>query len=146
MRTIAVVYWSGTGNTKEMADTVAAGAAAPEVQVTVLPVDQASAETICQYDGIALGCPAMGAEVLEETEMEPFVSAIENKVAGKPMVLFGSYGWGDGQWMSDWADRMQANGADIISEGVIQQGALDETGAAACKRLGAELASAILSR
>ena len=90
----------------------------------------------------ALGCPAMGAEVLEEGEMEPFVSDLEMSVSGKTIGLFGSYGWGDGQWMRDWVDRMTSAGATVVDgEGVICMGAPDADATAQCEALGARLAS-----
>ncbi|MDU4959584.1 MAG: flavodoxin [Sporomusaceae bacterium] len=143
MKTIAVVYWSGTGNTKSMAEAVAAGAAADGIEVKLWSVDEASLNDVVQADGIALGCPSMGSEVLEESEMEPFVAALEANVAGKPVVLFGSYGWGDGQWMRDWAERMEAAQAKLPAEGLIQQDAPDAACEEACKELGGKLAAAI---
>jgi flavodoxin short chain len=143
LKTIAIVYWSGTGNTKAMAEAIAAGAAADGVQVNLWSVDQASLNEVSQADGIALGCPAMGAEVLEEMEMDPFVSTLEPNVAGKPIILFGSYDWGDGQWMREWAERMQASQARLVDEGLIYQGAPDAAGEEACKQLGAKLVAAI---
>jgi flavodoxin short chain len=145
LKTMVIVYWSGTGNTKEMAEALAAGAASTEVQVSLLSVDKASPEEVLQADGIALGCPAMGGEVLEELEMEPFVSELEQGVANKPMILFGSYDWGNGQWMRDWTERMQKGGACLLDEGLIQQGALDATSEEACKQKGAKFAVSLIN-
>ena len=89
----------------------------------------------------ALGCPAMGAEVLEEGEMEPFVEAVEQFASGKNIALFGSYGWGDGEWMRDWEDRMKSAGANVIGgEGVICQEAPDAEAMAQCEALGEQMA------
>ena len=84
----------------------------------------------------------MGAEVLEEAEMEPFVADVEGICSGKTIGLFGSYGWGDGQWVRDWEERMSGAGATISGgEGVICQEAPDADALAACEALGKALAA-----
>jgi len=108
---ISVVYWSGTGNTQAMAEAVAEGIKAAGQEAELLEVGDADAKTVAEEAAFALGCPAMGAEVLEESEMEPFVEELESYVSGKKILLFGSYGWGDGEWMRDWADRMKNAGS-----------------------------------
>ncbi len=113
---VSVVYWSGSGNTEAMANAVAEGIAAAGGEANLLTVDQASVATLASEAAFALGCPAMGAEVLEESEMEPFVEELEGKVSGKKVLLFGSYGWGDGEWMRNWADRMKEAGAVLVEE------------------------------
>ena len=118
MDKIYVVYWSQSGNTQAMADELKAAKC------------------------FALGCPAMGAEVLEEGEMEPFVSEVEGFAAGKTIALFGSYGWGDGQWMRDWTDRMNGCGATVLNgEGLICNETPDDAALAECEALGKALAS-----
>lgn len=104
MSKMSVIYWSQTGNTEAMARAVAEGAQAAGAEVKVLEVSQASGSDVQDCDLLALGCPAMGAEVLEESEFEPFFESIEGSLSGKKVALFGSYGWGDGQWMRDWWD------------------------------------------
>lgn len=99
MSKVAVVYWSGTGNTEMMAQKVAEGAKEAGAEVSVLTCADFSADDVDAYDAIAFGCPAMGAEELEDTEFEPMFSACESKLSGKKIALFGSYGWGDGEWM-----------------------------------------------
>ena len=132
----AVIYWSGTGNTEAMAKAVAEGAGAECFAVSEF------SGNVEDYDAIALGCPAMGAEVLEEGEMEPFVTEVEGFAAGKTIGLFGSYGWGDGQWMRDWVDRMSSAGANVLNgEGVICKEAPDDEAVAACTDLGRQLAA-----
>lgn len=113
---VSVVYWSGSGNTEAMANAVAEGIAAAGGDANLLTVDQASVDSLASEAAFALGCPAMGAEVLEESEMEPFVEELEGKVSGKKVLLFGSYGWGDGEWMRNWADRMKEAGAVLVEE------------------------------
>lgn len=143
MKNITVIYWSGTGNTQQMAVAVADGAKAhSEASVILLEVGAVRKEDVLSAEALALGCPAMGEEVLEEEEMEPFVEALEEKeLAGKPLVLFGSYDWGDGQWMRDWEERMKGKGALLIESGLIIQNTPDDEGLARCTELGQRLAS-----
>ena len=131
----AVIFWSGTGNTEAMAKAVAEGAG-----VEATPVSSFSGD-LSDYEAVALGCPAMGAEELENSEFEPFYSANESKLAGKNVALFGSYDWGDGEWMRLWADRVKAAGANIVGgEGLIANNTPDEDALTKCKALGEKLA------
>lgn len=131
----AVIFWSGTGNTEAMAKAVAEGAG-----VEATPVSSFSGD-LSDYEAVALGCPAMGAEELEDSEFEPFYSANESKLAGKNVALFGSYDWGDGEWMRLWADRAKAAGANIVGgEGLIANNTPDDEALAKCKALGEKLA------
>ena len=141
MSKIIVAYWSQSGNTESMANAVAEGIKEAGKEADVLPVSVVSTDELKAADAFALGCPAMGAEVLEEGEMEPFVTEVEGFAAGKKIALFGSYGWGDGQWMRDWEERMSAAGATVVTgEGVIAHEAPDEEALAACRNLGKALA------
>lgn len=141
MSKIIVAFWSQTGNTETMANAVGEGIKAAGKEADVIPVSGVSAQELEAAEAFALGCPAMGAEVLEEGEMEPFVNEIESFAAGKKIALFGSYGWGDGQWMRDWEERMKSAGAAVISgEGVIAHEAPDEEALDACRNLGKALA------
>lgn len=142
MSKIAVIYWSGTGNTQAMAEAVAEGAKNAGAQADLFSVSDTSADAAAAYDKLALGCPAMGAEVLEESEFEPFFTELEGRLSGKKVVLFGSYGWGDGQWMRDWADRLAASGAAASGEPLIVNEAPDDDGLAQCRALGAALTGA----
>ena len=133
----AVIYWSGTGNTAAMASAIAAGMGEG---TELYSVDQFTGD-IAEYDKIAFGCPAMGDEVLEEGEFDPFFSSIEGKLGGKKVALFGSYGWGDGQWMRDWEERMTAAGATVLNgEGLICQETPDDDAIKQCEELGEQLA------
>lgn len=141
MKKIAVIYWSQTGNTAQMAEAVAAGAKEAGADVHLTEVSGISAQEAAAYDALALGCPAMGAEVLEEAEFEPFFTELEPHLQGKPLLLFGSYGWGDGQWMRDWQERCEKAGAALVgSQGVMVCGAPCAEETAQCKTLGAALA------
>lgn len=141
MDKIQVVYWSQSGNTEAMAEAIGKGIIDAGKEANVVHVGNASIEELKQASVFAIGCPAMGAEVLEEMEMEPFVTEVEGFAAGKTIALFGSYGWGDGQWMTDWVDRMNAAGANVINgEGLICKDAPDEDAVAECERLGKQLA------
>ena len=142
MDKVYVVYWSQSGNTQAMAEAVGKGIAAAGKEAAVLFVNEASVDELKAANAFALGCPAMGDEVLEEQEMEPFVSTVEAFASGKKIGLFGSYGWGDGQWMREWVDRMKAAGAEIVNgEGLICGGYPSEDVLSACEQLGRTLAA-----
>lgn len=142
MSKIAVVYWSGTGNTEEMANAVADGAKAPGAEAVLLTSGAFDASMTENYDAIAFGCPSMGAEELEEEEFAPMFEACESRLEGKKIALFGSYGWGDGEWMRNWEDTCRSDGAVLVCDSVICNDAPDEEAVAACKALGAALAAA----
>ena len=142
MSKLAVIYWTGTGNTGAMAQAVADGAKGAGAEAELLTVSEISADAAAAYDKLALGCPAMGAEVLEEGEFEPFFTALEGKLSGKKVARFGAYGWGDGQWMREWQERTEKAGAVLCGEGLIVNEAPDEAGLESCRALGARLASA----
>lgn len=142
MSKMAVIYWTMSGNTEAMANAVAEGAKGAGAEVEVKQVSETSAAEALGYDLLALGCPAMGAEVLEESEFEPFFTELEGSLSGKKVALFGSYGWGDGQWMRDWQDRVQNSGADLYNdEGLIVNEAPDDDALEQCRALGAGLAA-----
>ena len=140
MSKVAVVFWSGTGNTQAMADCVADGAKEKGAEVTSFNAGDFTAEQADAFDGIAFGCPAMGAEELEEGEFEPMFNAVSSKLAGKEVALFGSYGWGDGEWMRSWEDNTRSLGANIVFDSVICVEAPDEAAQQQCRDLGAALA------
>lgn len=138
---VSVVYWSGTGNTQAMAEAVAEGIREGGAEAVLMEVGNADAAALAEEKAFALGCPSMGAEQLEEAEMEPFVEALEPLVAGKTILLFGSYGWGDGEWMRDWAERMRNAGAVLIrDEGITANDAPDDEALEECRAAGKELA------
>ena len=141
---IPVVYWSGTGNTEQMAEAVAAGIKTAGQEADLCSVGQADAGRLAEVKAFALGCPSMGAEELEESEMEPFVQALEGSMSGKTLLLFGSYGWGDGEWMRTWEERMKNAGAVLVNgEGVIANEVPDDTAVKACEDAGKALAAAV---
>lgn len=140
MSKIAVVYWSGTGNTEAMAAAVAEGAREKDADVTLITAADFSADQVGSYDAIAFGCPSMGAEQLEESEFEPMFTACEGNLQGKTIALFGSFGWGDGEWMRNWEERCIQDGASLASDSVICNEAPDEEALSACRALGAALA------
>lgn len=139
MSKIAVVYWSGTGNTEAMAQAVAEGAKEKSAEVTVLTSAEFSADQMDDYDAIAFGCPSMGAEELEESEFSPMFDECKNKLSGKKIALFGSYGWGDGEWMRNWNDECQSLGAVMAYDFVICNDAPDDNAISECKALGVAL-------
>lgn len=140
MSKIAVVFWSGTGNTEAMADAVAEGAKGAGAEVSVFNVTDFSADKVDEFDAIAFGCPAMGAETLEDSEFEPVFNGCEPKLNGKKIALFGSYGWGDGEWMRTWEETCNSAGAVLTAESVICNDAPDDEATANCNALGAALA------
>ena len=139
MSKVAVVYWSGTGNTEMMAAQVKKGAEEAGAEVTMFTAAEFGPEKIDDFDAIAFGCPSMGAEVLEESEVDPMFTACEGKLGGKKIALFGSYGWGDGQWMRDWEERCNGAGVTFATDYVIVNETPDADGDAACQELGKAL-------
>ena len=138
----AVVYWSGTGNTEAMAGSVAEGAKSAGAEVSVFTAADFSADMVDQFDSIAFGCPSMGSEQLEDSEFEPMFNACEAKLSGKKVGLFGSYGWGDGEWMREWESRMLDAGANVLNrEGLICHETPDDDALEDCRSLGKQLAS-----
>ena len=134
----AVVYWSGTGNTAAMADLVLEGMKSGGADAELI---ECSAVTdLAAFDAIAFGCPAMGSEQLEDSEFEPMFDGVKKKLAGKAVALFGSYGWGDGEWMRSWEEDCAAAGITLAAESVICNDAPDDDAIAACKALGAAIA------
>lgn len=136
----AIVYWSGTGNTEAMAQAVQNGALAAGAETKLIKSDAFDAAMVDAFDTIAFGCPSMGAEQLEEDEFEPMFEACKSKLSGKRIALFGSYGWGDGEWMRTWKDQCVELGAVLTSEPVICNEAPDDEATAACEALGKSLA------
>ena len=116
---VNIIFWSGTGNTEAMANLIKAGAESADAQVEIKSVTEATSSDADNCDILVLGCPSMGAEVLEETEFEPYMASIEGNLAGKKVALFGSYGWGDGEWMRDWTERVKSAGAELAVESLI---------------------------
>ena len=136
MSKVAVVYWSGTGNTEEMANKVAEGAKAAGAEVEVISADDFEGTDISSFDGGAFGCPAMGDEELEDSVFQPVFEACEPKLAGKKVALFGSYGWGDGDWMRSWEEKCQNDGVTLAVASVICNEEPDDEAQAACIELG----------
>lgn len=137
MSKVAVVFWSATGNTETMANCVAEGA-----NGTIVPCSEMNAAKLAEFDAVAFGCPAMGAEQLEESEFEPMYQDLRGSLSGKPVGLFGSYGWGDGEWIRTWAEDAEAAGARLVVEPVMANGSPDGDAETACATLGAALANA----
>ena len=139
MSRINVVYWSQTGNTEEMAEAIGKGITQAGGEAVVSEVSAISPDALKDEKVFALGCPAMGAEVLEEDEFEPMFASCESKLSGKRIALFGSYGWGDGEWMRDWEERCKAKGGVLVCESVICNEMPDDEGLQSCKALGENL-------
>ena len=141
MDKIQVVFWTQSGNTQAMAEAIGKGITEAGKEANVVYVGSASLDELKAANAFALGCPSMGVEVLDEAEMEPFVAEVEGFASGKTIALFGSYGWGDGEWMRNWVERMQAAGATVLNgEGLICQETPDDDAIAECVNLGKQLA------
>lgn len=140
MKKIAVVYWSGTGNTEAMANAIAQGAKEAGAQAELFTPATFRASMISDFAALAFGCSAQGAETLEEYEFEPMWAACEGALGNRPVALFGSYDWGDGEWMRTWESRCRDAGVNLASEGLKLHNTPDEAGVAQCKALGAQLA------
>ena len=136
MSKTAIIYWSGTGNTEAMATAVLEGAKEVNSETQLFNVSEITADEAAQYDTLILGCPAMGTEVLEESEFEPFFTALEAQLAGKNVALFGSYGWGDGEWMRNWEERITGANAKLICDSIIANDAPDDKAVESCRNLG----------
>lgn len=139
MSKIAVVFWSGTGNTEAMAQAVAEGATAKGAGVDIVQASDFSTDSIAGYDAVAFGCPAMGAEELESDEFQPMWDDAKQGLDGKPIALFGSYDWGTGEWMDAWKDDAKEAGASVVGT-VIANNEPDGAAVSACRDLGASLA------
>jgi len=140
MSKTAVVFWSGTGNTEAMANIVADAAKAAGAEVDVFQASEFSADKVAGYDAIGFGCPAMGGEVLEEDEFQPMWDGVVGSLAGKKVGLFGSYGWGDGEWLRNWEAEATGAGVVIASGSVAAMGEPDEEARAALEAMGKALA------
>ena len=139
MKKVSIIYFSGTGNTEAMAQAIAEGVKEAGGSAEIIDVEAASPENVSDADVVALGCPSMGAETLDDS-METFVDVISGDVSGKPIALFGSYDWGDGEWMRDWYDRMNGAGAQMVQdEGLICHLTPEDDDVANCKELGKKI-------
>ena len=139
MSKIAVVFWSGTGNTEEMANAVLKGAQDKDAEAVLFTAADFSADMVEGFDGIAFGCPSMGTEELEESEFAPMFDSVKEKLGGKKTVLFGSYGWGDGEWMRNWEADCRACGIKLACESVTVNGFPEGADAEVCRELGKAL-------
>lgn len=140
MAKIAIIYWSGTGHTQTMAESILEGLKAGGADASLFTVSEFGSKSIDDYDKIAFGCPAMGSEELEQDEFEPFFASVEGKLSGKKIALFGSYEWAEGEWMQTWQERAKGNGADLFEEGLIAYDDPDDVAKAKCKDFGERFA------
>ena len=141
MKKIAIIYYSASGNTQQMAEEILNSAKAANADATLFNVSDITAQEALNYDVLVLGCSAKGVEELEEAEFEPFFAELEANLANKTVALFGSYGWGGGEWMRTWEGRVKTAGGNLIHEGTICLEAPDDEALEACKKLGEEVAS-----
>lgn len=143
MSKIAVIYWSGTGNTEAMAEAIVEGISANGKEASLFNVSVDVPKNITEYQAVVLGCPSMGAEVLEDSEFEPFYESVKAELTGKAVALFGSYGWGDGEWMRNWEDDIDNIGAKLFEEGLIVNESPDDSGKETCRNFGERFAKTL---
>ncbi|BFL71776.1 MULTISPECIES: flavodoxin [Anaerococcus] len=141
MSKVAVIYWSGTGNTENMANAIFSRLKEKNVEADLFEVRGFDISTLADYDGFAFGCPAMGSEELEEAEFEPMFESVENKLDNKPVVIFGSYEWNDGQWMLDWQERCKNDDINLAADGLAAYGNPEDDDIKACYNLADSLSS-----
>jgi flavodoxin short chain len=140
MAKVGIIYWSGTGNTERMAELIEQGAVEAGADVTRKNVASASKDELAGYDVVVFGSPSMGAEVVEEDEMEPFVSSALPGLKGKKVALFGSYGWGDGEWMRNWSESVKQAGVMLLGEGLTVHETPEGESAESCVAFGKKIA------
>lgn len=140
---INIVYWSGTGNTELMAEYIKEGITAEKKDIKLIPVSNASIDDVLKSDIVVLGCPSMGDEVLEESEMEPFMETLDDKIEGKKVFLFGSYDWGDGEWMENWVERVEKDKALSVNSIIVNNTPEDNEDINKLKEFGEQIAKAI---
>ena len=136
MKNIAIVYWSGTGNTKIMAESIKEGAGD---SAKLFAAEEFSADMADDFDTVALGCPSMGAEELESDVFRPLWEELVPKLSGKSVALFGSYGWGDGEWMRLWEEEANDAGIELAHPALIVHETPDQEGMDECRSLGESL-------
>lgn len=142
MSKINVIFWSGTGNTERMAEAILKGAKLEGAEANLIPVSAASVDDVKDVDKVAFGCPAMGSEELEDSEMRPFMDMVNPLLSGKKVALFGSYEWAEGEWMKTWQEEVEATGANLVADGLIAYDSPDDDAIEECESLGKELARA----
>ena len=140
MKKTAVIYWSGTGNTEAMAQAVLDGMKEAGAEAAIFTASEFNPDKINDYESLAFGCPSMGSEQLEDTEFEPMFDECKSSLSGKSIALFGSYGWGNGEWMETWEDDCRSVGANLVCDSVICNDAPDDEALEKCKSLGKALA------
>ena len=141
MSKVAVVFWSGTGNTEAMANAIVEGAKSTGAEVNLFQASDFSSDKVNEFDAIAFGCPSMGAEQLEDSEFEPMFDSVKPSLSGKKIALFGSYDWGDGEWIRTWAEDCESAGCILITESLIINNTPDDAGLAECQQFGNTITS-----
>lgn len=141
MKTLNVIYWSGTGNTEAMANAIVEGGKEAGANVRLIQVDDATEADVTGADAVAFGCPAMGDEELEEGSFRPFMDKVNGLISGKRVAIFGSYEWNNGEWMQAWESEIRATGCDLVAPGLAAYDAPDAEALKKCRDLGKLLAA-----
>lgn len=143
MKKVAIIYWSGTGNTLAMANEIADELKNNSIDVNILTASEFTKDDIDSYDGFAFGCPAMGSEELEESEFEPMFESVENALSDKAVLIFGSYEWAEGEWMTTWQERCENDGINLVRDGLIAYDYPDDEALEECRKAALDLAKAL---
>lgn len=139
MSKVAVIYWSGTGNTEQMANAIADRLKEKQIDLDIYQASDFDESKLADYDGFAFGSPAMGDESLEESEFEPMFESVEGKLENKAVIIFGSYEWNEGQWMLDWQERCKDNGINLAANGLAVYDSPSEEDIRSCQNLADKL-------
>ncbi|MBM0046535.1 flavodoxin [Anaerococcus sp. mt242] len=139
MSKVAVIYWSGTGNTEQMTNAIADRLKEKQIDLDIYQASDFDQSKLADYDGFAFGCPAMGDESLEESEFEPMFESVEGKLENKAVIIFGSYEWNEGQWMLDWQERCKDNGINLAADGLAVYDSPSEEDIKSCQDLADKL-------
>ncbi|MBN1057545.1 flavodoxin [Clostridium botulinum] len=135
-----IIYWSGTGNTEAMANLIAKGIEESGIKTEMINISSANVDNLKDENIVVLGCPSMGDEELEGGEFLPFLENVQEDLKNKKVILFGSYGWGDGQWMRSWEEEMTASGVNVALEPLIVNYAPEGESGEQCIQYGREIA------
>ncbi|MGN2370353.1 flavodoxin [Clostridium cagae] len=135
-----IIYWSGTGNTEAMANLIAKGIEDLEVKTELINISNANVDSLKDENIVVLGCPSMGDEELEGGEFLPLLENVQDDLKNKKVILFGSYGWGDGQWMRSWEEEMTASGVNVALEPLIVNYTPEGESEEQCIQYGREIA------
>lgn len=127
MKKISIIYWSNGGNVEVLANTMADELEQAGVNVCIKHVSDADVSDVIEADAVAFGSPSMDNNRIEQQEMEPFINEFKLlPINGKKAVLFGSYGWDDGQFIKNWVVRMKDYGFNVLGDLAVKESPTDD--------------------